>query len=307
VMIVGTMIISKQVNYIQTKNLGFDRQDLIFMPQEGELNNKYTLFKTEALKMPGIQSISRSEQEPTNMMSGAWDFDWDGKPADLKPRFNYAGVGFDFVKTMNIQILQGHDFRPGYTADSVGYISNEEAVKQVGYKDPIGRSFTMWGRKSTIVGVVKNFHFNSLHDPIKPMVLWLGDPGYNGNMLIKTKPGETKQALESLAKLSKEMNPSFPFTYKFADTEFNTLYKSEQMVGTLSKCFAFLAIFISCLGLLGLAMFTAEQRIREIGIRKVLGASVLGVTELLSRDFLVLVGISALIAFPVAWWAMDTW
>ncbi|WP_276346416.1 ABC transporter permease [Daejeonella sp. JGW-45] len=306
-LIVGTIVVSKQVNYIKTKSLGFDRQNLIFVPQEGELNQKYTLFKTEALKMPGIGSISRTEQQPVNISSGTWGIDWEGKPAEMKPTFSYAGVGFDFVKTMNIQVLQGHDFRPGFAADSVGYILNEEAVKQIGYTDPVGRSFTMWGRKSTIVGVVKNFHFNSLHEPVKPMVLWLGDPGYNGNILVKTKPGQTTEALASLAKLSKELNPAFPFSYKFADTEYNTLYKSEQMIGVLSNCFAFLAIFISCLGLLGLAMFTAEQRIREIGIRKVLGASVIGITELLSKDFLVLVGISALIAFPVAWWAMNTW
>lgn len=196
VLIIGTMIVSQQVSYIKTKNLGFNRQNLIFMPQEGEINTKYTLFKTEALKMPGIESISRTEQVPVNISSGTWAFDWEGKPAGLKPSFSYAGVGFDFAKTMNVRVLQGHDFRPGYAADSVGYILNEEAVKQVGYKDPIGKSFTMWGRKSTIIGVVKNFHFNSLHDPIKPMVLWLGDPGYNGIYLSKPEPEKQARHLK---------------------------------------------------------------------------------------------------------------
>jgi putative ABC transport system permease protein len=306
-LIVGTIIISKQVNYIRTKNLGFDRENLIYLPQEGELNTKYKIFKDEALKMPGIQSISRTEQAPTNILTGTWGIDWDGKPADQKPTFSYAGVGFDFAKTMNIQVLQGHDFKPNFAADSIGYILNEEAVKQTGLKDPVGKSFTMWDRKATIIGVVKDFHFNSLHDPIKPMILWLGEPGFNGTLIVKTQPGKTTEALASLETLTKQINPAFPFTYKFADTEFNNLYKSEQMVGVLANCFAFLAIFISCLGLLGLAMFTAQQRTREIGIRKVLGASVASITSLLSKDFLKLIALAALVAFPAGWWAMNSW
>lgn len=307
VLIIGSIIVSDQVNYIQTRNLGFNRENLIYVPQEGELNQKYTVFKEEALKIPGVQSVSRTEQAPTNITTATWGIDWEGKDPDERPTFSYAGVGYDFAKTMNIEVLKGRDFSKDFVTDQTGYILNEEAAKQVGYEEPVGKSFTMWDRKATIIGVVKNFHFRSLHEPVKPMVLWLGENNGNGNILIRTEPGKTREALQGIQKLSGTMNPGFPFTYKFADEEYAALYRSEQMAGSLADCFAFLAIFISCLGLLGLALFTAEQRKKEIGIRKVLGASVAGITGILSGDFLKLVGLSALIAFPVGWWATDNW
>lgn len=194
-----------------------------------------------------------------------------------------------------------------YASDSAALLLNEEAVKMTGYKNPVGKFFTLWGRKATIVGVVKDFHFNSLHVPVSAMVMFLNENDNEGNILVKTQPGQTKEALANLEKLYKQMNPKFPFSYRFADEEYSKLYKSEQMVGKLSNYFAFLGIFISCLGLLGLAMFTAQQRTKEIGIRKVLGASAASLANLLSKDFLQLVFISFLIAFPLSWWAMNSW
>ena len=180
-------------------------------------------------------------------------------------------------------------------------------MKKIGYKDPIGKRLTFWGKKGTIVGVVKDFHFQSMRTRIEPLILRLRDQENWGNALIKTEAGKTKQALAGLEQLCKQLNPKFPFTYQFADEEFNKIYKSEQVIDKLSNYFAFLAIFISCLGLLGLAMFTAEQRTKEIGIRKVLGASISGLFGLLSKEFLQLVGIAFLIAAPLSWWAMNKW
>jgi ABC-type antimicrobial peptide transport system permease subunit len=161
--------------------------------------------------------------------------------------------------------------------------------------------------KGTIIGVVKDFHFSSLHEAINPLMLRLGENFDGGIALVKTEPGKTKEALASLGKLYKELNPKVPFTYKFSDEEYQKLYKSEQVVSQFANYFAFLAIFISCLGLLGLVIFTAEQRTREIGIRKVLGATVPNVVGLLSKDFLKLVFIANLISWPLGWWAMNTW
>jgi len=155
--------------------------------------------------------------------------------------------------------------------------------------------------------VVKDFNFNSLHVPVRPFIIYLGDNAWGGTLLIRTQPGKTRQALDGLAALWKQMNPKFPFTYQFSDEEYDKMYKSEQMAGRLSNCFAALAIVISCLGLLGLAMFTAQQRIKEIGIRKVLGASVGSLFSLLSSEFLVLVIIALVIALPVSWYAMNSW
>ncbi|MEJ7684811.1 MAG: ABC transporter permease [Segetibacter sp.] len=299
VLIIGTIVVSRQVNYIQTKNLGYSRENLIYIPQEGELGKNYNVFKEEALKMPGIKYISRTEQAPTNITSSTSGIDWEGKDPNSKPTFGDAGVGYDFVKTMDAELIQGRDFSKDFATDSAALILNEEAVKTTGYKDPVGKSFTLWERKATIIGVVKDFHFNSLHVPVNAMVLFLNENDNEGNILIKTQPGQTKEALANLEKLYKQLNPKFPFTYRFADEEYSKLYKSEQMVGKLSNCFAFLGIFISCLGLLGLAMFTAQQRTKEIGIRKVLGATTATLAGLLSKDFLQLVCISCLIAFPV--------
>ena len=177
----------------------------------------------------------------------------------------------------------------------------------MGYTDPIGKTLTMWDYKGKIIGVVKDFHSASLHDKIKPLILYPGENAGEGMALVKTQPGKTKEAIASLEKITKALNPDFQFTFKFSDDEYNKLYNNEQIVGELSDAFAFLAIFISCLGLLGLAMFTAEQRVKEIGIRKVLGASVTSLFALLSAEFLWLVAIALLIAIPVASYTMDYW
>ncbi|MDP4129790.1 MAG: ABC transporter permease [Bacteroidota bacterium] len=308
-LIVGTLVVSRQVNFIQTSNLGYDRENLIYIPQDGELSSKYSLLKLEAIRMPGIQSIScTAEEAPTNISSGTWGIDWEGKDPNLKPTFKDAGVGYDFTKTMNIRVQAGQDFSKDFPGDSNGYLLNEEAVKLIGYKNPVGRTFNLWGRKGPIVGVVKDFHFNSLQVAVDPMVMYLSKGDYNnGTILVRTQPGKTREALASLSSLCKAMNPEFPFTYKFSDEEFNKLYKAEQTAGSLSRYFAFLAIFISCLGLMGLAIFTAEQRSKEIGIRKVLGAGVISVFGLLSREFLYLVFIALLIASPMAWFSMNKW
>jgi hypothetical protein len=232
--------------------------------------------------------------------------EWEGKMPNTRPNFTQVAVGYDFVKTMQAQILQGRDFSKDF-ADSANYLINETALKKIGYKDPIGKPLTFWGTKGTIVGVVKDFHFNSLHVSIEPLVIRLINGVSWGAALIRTEPGKTQAALEGLEKLSQKLNPEFPFSHQFADEEYAFLYKSEQVVQKLSHYFAFLAIFISCLGLLGLVLFTAEQRTKEIGIRKVLGASVSSLFRLLSKDFLILVLLAFVIATPLAWWAMNNW
>lgn len=307
VLIVGTIVVSKQINYIQTKNLGYDRENLIYIPLEGDLTKQYQLLRQQALNMPGIKFVSRISQTPTQIQNGTMDVEWDGKDPNSKPMFTQAAIGYDFAKTMDIRVLEGRDFSKDFATDSAGYILNEEALKKIGYKDPIGKPLTFWDKKGTIVGVVKDFHFNSLRVPVNALILRLGETDEYGSVLVKTQAGKTKEALASLEKLCKQLNPKFPFTYQFSDEEYAKLYQTEQMTGKLADCFAFLAIFISCLGLLGLAMFTAEQRTKEIGIRKVLGASMTSLFVLLSKEFLFFVAIALLIASPLAWFAMSKW
>jgi hypothetical protein len=191
--------------------------------------------------------------------------------------------------------------------DSDAYVINETAAKRLGYADPIGKPLTMWGNKGKIIGVVKDFHFSSLHDQIKPLILRFGTNTGYGTILVRTMPGKTKEALASLEKVYKALNPAYAFSYQFVDEEYKKMYTSELIISKLSVLFAVLAILISCLGLLGLVMFAAEQRIKEIGIRKVLGASLGQIIRLFSRDFLQLVFLAFLIAAPLAWLSMDHW
>jgi putative ABC transport system permease protein len=307
ILIIGTIVVGRQVDYIQHKNLGYDRENLVYVPLEGELPGKYELFKNQAMQMPGIKSITRTSDAPTEILNGTSGLYWEGKDPNSGVEFSHAAVGFDYVKTMHLQMVQGRDFSKDFASDSSGYVINESALKIMGYKDPIGKPFTQWRKLGKIIGVLKDFHFSSLHTKINPLVLRLDEHLDYGDALIRTAPGKTKEALASLEKLCKELNPKFPFTYKFSDEEYQKLYASEQVVSRLAGYFSFLGIFISCLGLLGLVLFTSEQRTTEFGIRKVLGASPASLFNLLSREFLLLVLIAILIASPLAWTAMNKW
>ena len=307
ILIIGTIVVSKQVDYIQTTNIGYDRENLLYIPLEGDLTSKYALFKNEVINMPGVKDVSRITQEPTQITNGTGGVQWEGKDPNADINFSYGAVGYDLTKTMHLQLAQGRDFSKDFATDSVGYLVNESALKIIGYKDPVGKPLTFWGKKGKIIGVLKDFHINSLQEPINPLVLSLGEDATFGSVLVRTEAGKTKEALASLEKICKDLNPKFPFTYKFSDEEYANLYKSEQVVNRLANYFAILAIFISCLGLLGLVMFTSEQRTKEFGIRKVLGASPFALFNLLSKEFLLLVAIALLIASPLAWLAMNSW
>ncbi|WP_299287254.1 ABC transporter permease [uncultured Mucilaginibacter sp.] len=307
VLIIGTIVVSKQVNFIQTRNLGYDRENLIYVPIEGELVNKYATWKNEALKKPGIQNISCVSDNPTNFDSQTNAVDWEGRDATTMISFEQPVAGYDFVQTMKLKLAGGRDFSKNFPTDSNAYLINETAAQKMGYAHPVERTLTMNGRKGTIIGVLKDFHFRSLHEQIQPLIMRFGERYGYGDILIRTQPGKTKEALASLEALCKKFNPQFPFSYSFSNEEYQKLYRNEQIVNKFSNAFAFLAIFISCLGLLGLVMFTAEQRTKEIGIRKVLGATVIGIVQLMSADFLKLVIVAIIIASPLTWWAMAMW
>lgn len=307
VLMISMIVIYRQMNYIQTRNLGYDREDLIYIPIEGNLIGHYAHFKEEASRLPGILSISKMRNSPTIIEHHTGDVAWAGKDPNEVTSFADGVVGYDFVKTMKLQLKTGRDFSTAFGADSVAYLLNESAVRKIGYTDPLGQLVTWRGKQGPVIGVLKDFHFNSMHQAIDPLIIRLDENWSWGTILVRTKPGQTKQALAALEKLCTGLNPGFPFTYQFSDLEYKKLYKSEQVVSTLSNYFALLAIFISCLGLFGLATFTATQRIREIGVRKVLGASVPNITAMLSGDFLKLVAVAMVLAFPAAWFFMDQW
>ena len=306
ILIVGMIVIYRQMDFIQTKNLGYDRENLIYIPIEGELINKYEVFKEEAAKMPSILDVSKMRNSPTIIEHHTNSIGWPGKDPNENVSFADGVVGYDFAKTMKLQFKEGRDFSKDY-ADSMSFIINETALNRTGMKDPIGKQITWGNRAGTIVGVIKDFHFSSMHDPIDPLIVRLDENWSWGTILVRTRAGKAKDAIAGLQSICKTLNPKFPFTYQFSDLAYANLYKSEQVVSKLSDYFALLAILISCLGLFGLATFVAAQRVKEIGVRKVLGASVGDIVTMFSGNFLKLVGIAILVAFPVAWWAMNNW
>ncbi|OIN56295.1 ABC transporter permease [Arsenicibacter rosenii] len=310
-LILGMIVIYRQLNFIQTKNLGYDRDNLLYMPLEGDLQKNFATFRQELSKEPGIRGVTCSQSDPLEVGSSTMGVTWPGKDTTQQILFSQNAVSYEYIKTMQIKLLGGREFSPEYGVDTSNYIINESTAKKMGYQTPekaVGKQMTMWDKKGTIIGVMKNFHYNSLHENIEPLILRLQPKQENwGNVLVRAEAGKTREALASMEKVFKQFNPNFPFKYYFTDQEFANSYKAENTVSKLSNYFAFLAIFISCLGLFGLAAFTAEQRTKEIGVRKVLGASVPNLVGMLSKDFVKLVLIAAVISFPIAWYFLSGW
>jgi putative ABC transport system permease protein len=306
VFIIGTLIISKQINFIHSKNIGYQKQNLIYLPVTGTLSKQFEVFENELKKIGAIESLSKISNQFISNDNTTASIEWQGKNPNSNPNFNPIAVEYNFVSTMKATLLQGRDFSKEF-ADSTSYIINEAALKIIGYKSPIGMPLTQQGKAGRIVGVVKDFHFNSMLMPIEPMIISHIDKMPYGYCLIRIDGERTQDALNGIEAIHKKLNPDFPFTYQFAEAEFENLYKTESLVKSLSIIFAILAITISCLGLLGLVIFVTEQRTKEIGIRKVLGATVANIWTLLSKDFVVLVIISCLIAAPIAYYFMNEW
>ena len=304
-LIIGTLIASQQIAYIRTKNLGIDRTNIIYMTVEGELAKHFDPFRQELLQAPGIQRVSSSGEDPLYIGESTTGVSWRGKPQDDQTVFSNIPVSYDFVKTMKIQILAGREFSREYLADSTNYIINEEAARRMGMKQPIGQEVTFEDTPGKIVGLIKNFHLNSLRVAIDPLIIRLGSA--NTTLLVRTKPGQTEQALASMERLDKQFNPAYPFAYTFADESFERQYKSEILVGQLANYFTLVAIIIASLGMFGLSLSVVQQRTKEIGVRKVLGASVGSIIGLLSKDYLKLVLIAIVFASPPAWYIMHQW
>ncbi len=304
-LIIGMLVVGRQMNYIQTKHLGLDRENILYVPVEGNLSLKMEAFRQELLRSKGISAVTTTGELPIHIGSTAsGQLIWPGKDPKYNETIWNMMVGHDFIKTMNVKLLAGRDFQK--TTDSSNYIINESAAKMMGLQDPVGQPVTYKFGKGQIIGLMKDFHMSSLHDPIQPLI-FMFKPEWTNFLLIKTRSGQMAEAIRYIEQTTHRFNLNYPFDYHFLDKEYGKLYRSEQLVNTLVNYFGLLAVVISCLGLFGLAAFMAERRSKEIGVRKVLGASVTSVVTLLSTDFLKLVLIAILIASPLAWYAMDQW
>ncbi|MBS1662977.1 MAG: ABC transporter permease [Bacteroidetes bacterium] len=315
VLLISTAIVFQQLHYMQSTSLGFSKEHVLVMDYNVGLNNTYESFRTRLLQDSRVLQLSRSSRVPSGRLldqSGASTESGDSlRPvsADIK----FLAVDHDFINTYKIPIVAGRDFSRNYTTDSTNYVLNVAATKALGIKTPedlVGHSFAYGGAKGRVIGIMGDFNFESMHQQIVPLILTMptAKQAYNfNNISIKVAGNDVTGALANIEKVWKTYLPEIPFQYTFLDEKFDQLYKSEQKQGSLFTCFAGIAIFIACLGLLGLSAFSISQRIKEIGVRKVLGASTGSIVGLLSRDFLKLVAIAALIAFPIAWYTMHSW
>ena len=313
-LIIGTVIIYNQLTFIQHKKLGFNKDQVLIVSNAYILGNQAETFKNEVLKFKDIQSASVSGFLPVPSSRSDQPFFPEGV-IDQKNAvaMQQWAVDVDYIKTLGMEMQSGRDFSKELKTDSSAVIINETAAKIFGYKDPIGRTITTMDdfndpSKRTnykIIGVVKNFHYASLRENIGALCMRLGNS--TEAISFRMSAGNALSTIKNIESLWKKMAPAEPFTYSFMNEDFNRMYSSEQRIGKIFISFAILAILIACLGLFGLATYAAEQRTREIGIRKVLGASVSNIVAMLSKDFLKLVIIAAIIAFPIAWWAMHKW
>jgi putative ABC transport system permease protein len=308
VLIISTIIVREQLDYAQNRDVGYKKNNLVYTFIQGNIDKNYQLIRNELMTSGAATAVTKTSAPMTEGRSDSWGFSWQGKDPNAKIDFNVFNVDGDFSKTMNLKIVEGRDIDiKNYPSDSSAILVNQAALKLIKFKNPIGQTIMNGDQKLTIVGVVKDFILQSPYEPVKQMIIqgqksWFDVIHYKLN-----EKNTTAENLKLAEAVFKKYNSEYPFEYHFIDEEYNKKFADEQRVGTLASLFAGLTIFISCLGLFGLATYMAQNRIKEIGVRKVLGASVFGVTSMLSKDFLKLVAIAFLVATPIAWYGMEHW
>ena len=306
VLIVGTVTIYKQLDYIRTKDLGVDRHNVLYLNVEGDLQNDLDLFKNELIREASIQNVAAASQNPLSTSWSTVNVQWPGKDPEDKTWFFYISADSAFVKVMNVGILKGRSFNSLAGSAAPEFLLNETALKLMQLEQPIGERITFRGTTGEVVGIVKDFHVRSLSGPLRPVIL-IQDPSVFNMLFIRVGAGKTTEALAALAQVYSKFNAGIPLNYRFLDDEFEESYQSEIVVGNLSRYFGLISILIACLGLYGLSIFATEKRKKEIGIRKAVGASIPSVVLMLTREFLTLIVGAFLIAAPVSYMIMRDW
>ncbi len=312
-LIIGTIVIYRQLHYIQTRDIGFNKDQVLIVNNVYTLNNNAVPFKQEILKMAGVKSGTLSGYLPVSSSSRSDNVFSKSPVMDSKNGFDMQNwrIDYDYLQTFGMQLAKGRNFSKEYGSDSGAVIINETAAQILGYKDPIGQKIYRSGDAPgqeisyNIIGVVKNFNYESLKQTVGPLGLFLHSS--SGFASFKVNAAYVPEILKHVESTWKAMAPGLPLKYRFLDDSFNEMYTGEQRIGKIILIFSVLAILIACLGLFGLSTFIAEQRTKEIGVRKVLGASVQGIVQLLSKEFMILVAVAFIIATPVAWWGMSKW
>jgi putative ABC transport system permease protein len=307
VLLVGTAVIYEQLKFIRDRDPGFEKANLVYIPISDDLWNKQQALKNELKQNPLTSDFTITSNLPANLEDWTLDANWDGKDPRAQVFIPTMSVNEDFIRVFRMKLLSGRSFSGSVKADSNNYMVNEKMLSVMGLNaaSAIGKTLTFHGNKGNIIGVLKDFNFKPIQHSIEPLVLCFNKSG--GFIVVRTTPRTTSATMQTLGKISQELNPAYPFKFDFLDQELSTLYKGEQQIGNIFKLFAFLGIFISCLGLYGLSAFMAEQRTKEIGVRKVLGASVFNLAYLLSTSITKFILIAIVIAIPVSWYAVNSW
>jgi putative ABC transport system permease protein len=307
VLLVGTVVIYNQLKFIKERNPGFEKANLLYVPMTGDMWGKQQTLKDELKQNPLTSDFTLITDLPTNLGGWTVSVEWNGKDPRSQLAIPVMGVNEDFTHTFKMKVVAGRSFSRAFKTDSGSYMINEKMAGIMGLNanTAIGKPLTLWGNKGTIVGVVKDFNFKPVQQAIEPLVMPFNKMG--GFTVIRTLPGKINATIQVLAKISKELNPAHPFKFDFLDQDLAKLYKGEQQMGNIFNLFAALGIFVSCLGLYGLSAFMAEQRTKEIGVRKVLGAPVLNLVYLLSAGITKLILIAICIAVPLSWYAVNSW
>ena len=305
VLIVCAVVVYQQINYMRNKNLGFDRENIFYLSVNQALRKNFIAFKAEALQNPSIRFVARSDDNPMDIFGGMvlTDNAWPGKTKEDNIAFGFLQCDEELLPALGFTFLEGRNFSDKIVSDSANYIINEEAVRRMKLSSPVGQ-FLVGPRKGNIVGVVKNFNTSGLQKPIGPVIIAM-NPNDARRIFIKYEKGDLHEVMKHIQTVYKKYSPDFPIEYKFMDETFGQQYQNEILIGKLATGFTAMAIFISCLGLFGLASFTAQRRTKEITIRKVLGATVSQLITLLCQEFVVLILISLLIGLPLAWWGTE--
>jgi putative ABC transport system permease protein len=309
ILIISTIIIYQQINHVRDRDLGYNKQDLVYLNLTGKMREHFNVIKNDLVQTGLVQNASLSNNMVLQLGSNTGDFEWEGKDPSKSVLITVEGVSPEYVSTMGMHLKEGRDFYADAKADSNNVIINETLAGIIRKKNIVGSVISRDGgaSKYTVVGVIRDFVYNNMYAPGAPLILF-SDTSNTSFLTVRFKAASnTGAALSKLTSVLKSDNPGYPVEYKFVDDQFEQYFKTETLIGRLAAVFATLAVIISCLGLFGLSAYTAERRTKEIGIRKVLGASVSGITALLSKDFLKLVAISFLIAFPLAWYFMNNW
>ena len=307
ILLVGTAIVYSQLKFISHKGLGYSKENLIYFDMRGEMWNRPSELTARLEQERLTQQFCRISHLPTNLVSGTVNLDWEGKDKNKQIVFAHMAIDDRFLDVFQIKLAAGRNFSKEFPADSSNYILNEEAIRIMGKtaETAVGQFFRYSDEKGTIVGVVKDFNFKPLQKKIEPIVLRL--VGWGGTVVVRAEQGNTEATIAALESICKDLNPAYPFSYGFVDQDLSNLYQNEKQLGNLFNVFAILAIFISCLGLYGLSAFVAEQRTKEIGIRKALGASSSNIVILLSSKFVIPIFIAILVASPLAYYLMNKW